>query len=149
MQLRPADLIRIVRDTSLGDWIYKSFNWAVPLLFFKADGTPVMARCDASGALQVAAAEAVADWGTGEYYTDDTTGDYKALPDIAARRVTLFNESGSDLYIRKAGSALAPMILADGMGQELNLVANLNEVELARTDFDSGSPSTITYHYEV
>jgi len=151
--LRPADLIRIVRDTSLGDWIYQSYNWAVPLLFFKADGTPVIGRCNDDGNLLVAAAPGsgapgASGWGTGSVTTSATGSDFAPISSIAAKKITILNDTGADLEIQKAGSGSDPVLLPDGNGTEINLVANTNEVTVRRVD-QSSTQVTATFQYET
>ena len=89
----------------------------------------------------------VNSWGTLKVTTAATGTNYAAMPDKAARVVTLCNASGTAIHIRKAGGTEDPYVLADGGAEVFPVLGNAKEIEIKRVD-DSDTQVTLTAHYD-
>jgi len=86
-------------------------------------------------------------WDVGSVSTSGVGANFAALPSYIARQVTILNNSGFDIEVRKVGTTNAPFPVLYGTGYTFDVVANANEIELRRID-QVGTPVTVNFHTE-
>jgi hypothetical protein len=85
--------------------------------------------------------------GNGSVQTSATGATYVALTSQAAKRVTLFNNSGTALEVRQGGSGVAVPV-ASAATFTFEGLANANELSVRRVDV-SNTQVTAVYRWEA
>lgn len=88
----------------------------------------------------------VATWDTGQSTNADSSAGYEALTGASASYVTISNNTGTTIDIRKSGTSSAPFELASGTGVTLPVITTVAEIEWKRSD-DAATSVTISYTY--
>lgn len=89
----------------------------------------------------------VQDFDFGAVQTASTGSNFTALPSYEARNVTLLNNSGFDVEVRKVGTTNAPFPVLYGTGYTFGVKENANELELRRID-QSDTQVTVNFNVE-
>lgn len=91
---------------------------------------------------------AVANWGTGQSTNTNSSSGYQRLTSQEAFHVSLVNNAGTTIAVRKAGSSNSPILIPANFGWSFTVAANADEIEWRRADENATSVS-ISYYWGV